>query len=135
MKATTLASPQVVCNVPKKKLVKLKRWHLYLEVSQNDIQLRKFVIYLSKWMLHRICICYLKLYLFQDINYSIFKLMTTLENQVSCNFMLKCYITILLQQFPNTLNQFLNVPRANKNAHAYVIWEIKWIKAVLKYFG
>ena len=38
-----------------------------------------------------------------------------LKNRVSCNFMLKYYIPVLLRHFTKTLNQFLNLPRANEN--------------------
>ena len=38
-----------------------------------------------------------------------------LKNHVSCNFMLKYYITILLRQFTKTLNQFLHLSRENEN--------------------
>ena len=38
-----------------------------------------------------------------------------LKNHVSYNFMLKLYITALLQQFSTTLSQFLNLSRANKD--------------------
>ena len=52
---------------------------------------------------------------------SIFELIMTigrdifLENHVSRNFILKCYITILLQQFTKTLNKFLNLCRTNES--------------------
>ena len=52
---------------------------------------------------------------------SIFELIMTigrdifLENHVSRNFILKCYITILLQQFTKTLNKFLNLCRINES--------------------
>ena len=36
-----------------------------------------------------------------------------LENYVNCNFMLKYYITVLLRQFTETLNQFLYLTRSN----------------------
>ena len=38
-----------------------------------------------------------------------------LKNHISCDFMLKYYITILHLHFTKTLNQVLNVPRVNKN--------------------
>ena len=55
------------------------------------------------------------------MNNSIFKLMMnidsgiSLKNHVSCNFMVKYYITILLRQFTKTLDQFLNFSTANEN--------------------
>ena len=56
------------------------------------------------------------------MNGSFFKLMMTTDNgilllksPVSCNFILKHYITILLRQFKKTLNRFLNLSRGNKN--------------------
>ena len=53
------------------------------------------------------------------INDSIFKLRMTidsgvlLKNHISCNFMLKYRITILLRQFTKSLNQFLMLSRAS----------------------
>ena len=53
-----------------------------------------------------------KLYLFYAINNSIFKSIRPIEgtillkNHVSCNFMLKYYITFSIRQFGITLNQF-----------------------------
>ena len=38
-----------------------------------------------------------------------------LKNYVKCNLMLIYYITILLQQFTKTLNQFLHLSRENEN--------------------
>ena len=38
-----------------------------------------------------------------------------LKNYVSCNFMLKYYITVSLRQFTKTLNQFFDLSRANEN--------------------
>ena len=38
-----------------------------------------------------------------------------LKNYVKCNLMLIYYITILLQQFTKTLNQFLYLSRENEN--------------------
>ena len=38
-----------------------------------------------------------------------------LKNHVSCNFMLKYYITVSLRQFAKTLYQFVPLSRANKN--------------------
>ena len=43
-----------------------------------------------------------------------------LKNDVSCNFMLKYYITISLRQFTKTLNQFFYLSRANKNLEIYM---------------
>ena len=66
-------------------------------------------------------IYYFKLYLFKEMNDSFFKLMITIDNGIllkshaSCNFMLKHYITILLQQYKKTLNRFLNLSRAKEN--------------------
>ena len=67
-----------------------------------------------------------RLCLFYNIKNSIFKLMMTIEsrillkNHVSCNLMLKYYITILLRQFPKTLDQFLDLPRGNENFEIYM---------------
>ena len=44
-----------------------------------------------------------------------------LKNRVSCNFMVRYYIKILLQKFRKILNQFLNLSRVNKNL------EIAWL--------
>ena len=41
-----------------------------------------------------------------------------MENLVGCNFLLKHYITVLLRQY--TLNQFLNLSRANKNLEIFM---------------
>ena len=38
-----------------------------------------------------------------------------LKNNVSCNFMLKYYITVSLRQFTKTSNQFFYLSRVNKN--------------------
>ena len=38
-----------------------------------------------------------------------------LKNHISCNFMLKYYITILLRQFTKTLHKCLNLSRVNEN--------------------
>ena len=38
-----------------------------------------------------------------------------LKNHVTYNFKLKCYITILLRQFMETLNQCLDLSWANQN--------------------
>ena len=56
------------------------------------------------------------------INESILKLMTTVGNRIiskkpwNFNFMLEYYITILIQQFTKTLNQFLILSRK------YFLW-------------
>ena len=63
---------------------------------------------------------YFTLYLFQAINDSIIRLMMPtesiilLKNHVSCNFMLKYYITVSLRQFTKTSNQFLLI-QGNEN--------------------
>ena len=44
-----------------------------------------------------------------------------LKNHVSCKFMLKYYTKVLLRQFTKTLNQFLNLPGANKNLEICVL--------------
>ena len=38
-----------------------------------------------------------------------------LKYHVSCNFMLKYYITVSLRQFTKTLNQFFDLSRANES--------------------
>ena len=43
-----------------------------------------------------------------------------LKKYVSCNLMLKRYIKISLRQFTKTLNQFLNLSRANKKKEFYM---------------
>ena len=69
---------------------------------------------------------YFKLYLFKDMNDSFFKLMITIDNGIllkshaSWNFMLKHYITILLQQNKKTLNRFLNLSRAKGNLEIWI---------------
>ena len=61
------------------------------------------------------------IFVYSKNNDSSFNLMMTidggilLKNHVSCNFMLKYYITILLRQFMKTFNQFFGLTKANKN--------------------
>ena len=38
-----------------------------------------------------------------------------LKNHVTCNFMLKYYITVSLREFTKTLNHFCDLSRANEN--------------------
>ena len=55
-----------------------------------------------------------------------------LKYHVSCNFMLKYYIIVSLEQL--TLNQFFDLSRAKEmfeNLYACFICAIEWIKAVL----
>ena len=65
-------------------------------------------------------------YIHSKLLITIFKLMMPIENSillkshVSCNFMLKYYITILFRQFTETLNQFLDLYRANENLEIYM---------------
>ena len=59
--------------------------------------------------------------LFEAINDSIVKLLMPIESgivlkiNVSCNFMLKYYITVSLRQFTKTSNQFFYLSSANEN--------------------
>ena len=62
---------------------------------------------------------------------------TLFKNHGSCNFMVKYYFTISLQQFFSTkiLNQFFSLCRATGNLHARFFWTIEWIKVVLIILG
>ena len=42
-----------------------------------------------------------------------------LKNHVSCNFMLKYYITVSNRQFTKTLNQFFDLSRAKENLEIF----------------
>ena len=43
-----------------------------------------------------------------------------LKNYVSCNFMLKYYITISLRQFTKTLGQFFYLSSTNENLEIFM---------------
>ena len=65
---------------------------------------------------------------------------TLLKNHDSCNFMLKYYFTISLQQLfsPKILNQFFSLCRATENLEICMpvfFLTIEWIKVVLIILG
>ena len=61
---------------------------------------------------------------------TIFRLMMSIEsrvflkNHVSCNFMLKYFITVSLRQFTKFLNQFFDLFRANKNLEICMLFDL-----------
>ena len=61
---------------------------------------------------------------------TIFRLMMSIEsrvflkNHVSCNFMLKYFITVSLRQFTKILNQFFDLSRANKNLEICTLFDL-----------
>ena len=60
---------------------------------------------------------------------TIFRLMSIesrvfLKNHVSCNFMLKYFITVSLRQFTKILNQFFDLSRANKNLEICMLFDL-----------
>ena len=67
----------------------------------------------SRWMLHKIWYIFLS-YIYSKILLPIGNGII-LKNHVSCHFILKYYMTILLQQFTKTLDRFLNLSTANEN--------------------
>ena len=100
-----------------------KIWYIYI---YNYLS-----ISISRWMLRKI-LYILLLYLFQNIDDSILMTFDSdifLKSHISCNFMLKYYITILLRKFTKTLNQSLNLTRANKNLEICmpVLFEQNWM--------
>ena len=44
-----------------------------------------------------------------------------LKNHVSCNFMVKYYITLSLRQFMKTLSQFFDLSEANENFQTFML--------------
>ena len=61
---------------------------------------------------------------------TIFRLMMSIESRVflkshvSCNFMLKYFITVSLRQFTKILNQFFDLSRANKNLEICMLFDL-----------
>ena len=58
-----------------------------------------------------------------------------LKNLVGCNFMLKYYITVLLWKFTKTLNQLLNLSRANENLEICVTVLFEQLNESKKFWG
>ena len=49
-----------------------------------------------------------------------------LKNHVSCDFILKYYITVSLRQFTKTLNQFFDMSRVNENLELCIpVWFVQ----------
>ena len=63
------------------------------------------IIYLSRYMLHKIW--YISLRVISILSYYFqIKSSILLENHVSCNFLLKYYITVSIRQFTKHFNEF-----------------------------
>ena len=91
---------------------------------QNVSQYIQGIIYLSRYMLHKIWNISLRVISILSYYFQI-KSSILLENHVSCNFLLKYYITVSIRQFTKHFNEFFVLIWGNRKFENLYISKIQ----------